>query len=674
MADIKNFSLVGVGSKLQFGKGGAKVFQASDAFSFKTANEQNYANISVAAPTDDNHAATRKYVDDRIQGLDVKKSVKVATTGPITLSAVQMIDDVMVAVGDRVLVKDQADPKQNGIYVVAVSAWVRSSDANGSNLNANAFAFVEDGTLNHDTGWTLSTNDVIVVDTTPLTFTQFSAAGTIVAGNGLKRTGQLIDVVGTTGRVLVTAAGVDIDPSYVGQGSITTLGTVTAGTWNGATVDVAHGGTGATSFTANGLIIGNGVGPLTSLAVGAAGTVLKSNGTTLVFGTNGIDDLSDVTVTSAATGEVLKYNGTAWINAKLSASDIVYKTGTVADELAALTGSVANMSSARIVDNKNAPTSMVATDETSGAVTIDAKGVNDLATRVAAFTSGALADTSGVYSNATAGEFKFAVESTNDNANLRLAAKGPLGEVIIGDSSSTSQIVADTDSDLILAGGESADIGGDLILRGGLGTNGAGKVIIQTGEGFNHTNFVSPLGSTSQGVLTSGTTSFTIGTTGLADNIDLVLAPKGTGSVSVGNAVISHVAAGVADQDAVNVKQLTDNIAAVTAVAGNKVGSLQTREIDVTTSTMNIGAVVKGMVRRVMVKITTPYSVGAQLTIGHAGAASDLVDANMVDETAVGVYEINAGFNYATDTQLVVTVTGSPAAGAATLVVEYVQA
>lgn len=674
MADIKNFSLVGVGSKLQFGKGGAKVFQASDAFSFKTANEQNYANISVAAPTDDNHAATRKYVDDRIQGLDVKKSVKVATTGPITLSAVQMIDDVMVAVGDRVLVKDQADPKQNGIYVVAVSAWVRSSDANGSNLNANAFAFVEEGTLNHDTGWTLSTNDVIVVDTTPLTFTQFSAAGTIVAGNGLKRTGQLIDVVGTTGRVLVTAAGVDIDPSYVGQGSITTLGTVTAGTWNGATVDVAHGGTGATSFTANGLIIGNGVGPLTSLAVGAAGTVLKSNGTTLVFGTNGIDDLSDVTVTSAATGEVLKYNGTAWINAKLSASDIVYKTGTVADELAALTGSVANMSSARIVDNKNAPTSMVATDETSGAVTIDAKGVNDLATRVAAFTSGALADTSGVYSNATAGEFKFAVESTNDNANLRLAAKGPLGEVIIGDSSSTSQIVADTDSDLILAGGESADIGGDLILRGGLGTNGAGKVIIQTGEGFNHTNFVSPLGSTSQGVLTSGTTSFTIGTTGLADNIDLVLAPKGTGSVSVGNAVISHVAAGVADQDAVNVKQLTDNIAAVTAVAGNKVGSLQTREIDVTTSTMNIGAVVKGMVRRVMVKITTPYSVGAQLTIGHDGAASELVDANMVDETAVGVYEINAGFNYATDTQLVVTVTGSPAAGAATLVVEYVQA
>lgn len=674
MADIKNFSLVGVGSKLQFGKGGAKVFQASDAFSFKTANEQNYANISVAAPTDDNHAATRKYVDDRIQGLDVKKSVKVATTGPITLSAVQMIDDVMVAVGDRVLVKDQADPKQNGIYVVAVSAWVRSSDANGSNLNANAFAFVEEGTLNHDTGWTLSTNDVIVVDTTPLTFTQFSAAGTIVAGNGLKRTGQLIDVVGTTGRVLVTAAGVDIDPSYVGQGSITTLGTVTAGTWNGATVDVAHGGTGATSFTANGLIIGNGVGSLTSLAVGAAGTVLKSNGTTLVFGTNGIDDLSDVTVTSAATGEVLKYNGTAWINAKLSASDIVYKTGTVADELAALTGSVANMSSARIVDNKNAPTSMVATDETSGAVTIDAKGVNDLATRVAAFTSGALADTSGVYSNATAGEFKFAVESTNDNANLRLAAKGPLGEVIIGDSSSTSQIVADTDSDLILAGGESADIGGDLILRGGLGTNGAGKVIIQTGEGFNHTNFVSPLGSTSQGVLTSGTTSFTIGTTGLADNIDLVLAPKGTGSVSVGNAVISHVAAGVADQDAVNVKQLTDNIAAVTAVAGNKVGSLQTREIDVTTSTMNIGAVVKGMVRRVMVKITTPYSVGAQLTIGHAGAASELVDANMVDETAVGVYEINAGFNYATDTQLVVTVTGSPAAGAATLVVEYVQA
>lgn len=674
MADIKNFSLVGVGSKLQFGKGGAKVFQASDAFSFKTANEQNYANISVAAPTDDNHAVTRKYVDDRIQGLDIKKSVKVATTGPITLSAVQMIDGVMVSVGDRVLVKDQADPIQNGIYVVAVSAWVRSSDANSTTLNANAFTFVEQGTLNQDTGWTLSTNDPLVVDTTPLTFTQFSAAGTIVAGNGLARAGQVLSVVGTTDRVLVTAAGVDIAPTYAGQSSITTLGTVTAGTWKGAAIDVAHGGTGATSFITNSLIIGNGIDPLTSLAFGAAGTILKSNGTSLVFGTNGIDDLSDVTVTSAATGEVLRYNGTAWINAKLNASDIVYKTGTVSDELAALAGSVATMSSARIVDNKDAPTAMVATDESTGVVTIDAKGVAGLATRVASFTSSVTSDTSGLFSNATAGEFKLSVDSANDNANLRLAAKGPLGEVIIGESSSTSQIVADTDSNLILAGGDSADIGGDLILRGGLGTNGAGKVIVQTGDGFNHTNFISPLNTTSQGFLTSGTTSFTIGTNGVENNIDLVFAPKGTGNINVSNAVISHVAPGVADQDAVNVKQLTDGIAAVTAVAGNKVGSLQTRELDVTTSTLNIGAVVKGLVRRVMVKITTPYSVGAQLTIGHAGAESELVDASMVDESAVGVYEITAGFNYVADTQLVVTVTGSPVAGAATLVVEYVQA
>jgi hypothetical protein len=672
MADIKNFSLVGVGTKLQFGKGGAKVFQASDAFTFRTANEQSYANVSVAAPTDDNHAATRKYVDDRVQGLDVKQSVKVATTAAITLSGGQLIDDVMVSAGDRVLVKDQADATQNGIYTVAVSAWVRSSDANGTNLTASAFTFVEQGTTNHDTGWTLSTDDAIVVGTTPLNFTQFSSAGLIVAGDGLVRNGQEIKVVGTNGRILVNADSIDIDSTYLGQASITTLGTITTGTWNGATIDVAHGGTGATTFTPKALIIGNGTGPLGTLAVGAAGTILKSDGTNLSFGTNGIDDLSDVTITSPVTGQALKYNGTAWINAKLSASDVTYNAGTVSDELIALASDIANLSSTRIVDNKTTPTSMVATDESVGVVTIDAKGVSDLATRVATFASGPNADTSGVFSNLTAGEFTFSIDSLEDNVNLRLNAKGPLGEVIIGETGSTSEIVADRDANLIVAGGDSDTVGGDLVLRGGNGTLGSGDVIIQTGAGNTHTNFIMTTGSTSQGKLISGTTSFTYSTGGSEVDIDLILAPKGAGKISANSTTIVNVANGVAPTDAVNVSQL----ASVVGDAGvaNKVGSLQTREITLSTATMNIGEVIKGLVRRVMVKVTTAYSAGAQLTVGRVGAVDELVDANMIDETSVGLYDMNVSTNYATDTQLLVTVTGGPAAGAAVLVIEYIQA
>lgn len=671
MADIKNFSLVGVGNKLQFGKGGAKVFQAGDAFTFRTANEQSYANVSVAAPTDDNHAATRKYVDDRVQGLDVKQSVKVATTGPITLSAGQLIDDVMVSAGDRVLVKDQSDATQNGIYVVAVSTWVRASDADTNTLTANAFTFVEQGTVNHDTGWTLSTDGAIVVGTTSLAFTQFSSAGLIIAGNGLVRNGQTLDVVGSSGRILVNQDSIDIDPTYVGQASITTLGTVASGTWNGTTVDVAHGGTGATTFTQNALILGNGTGPLATLAVGAAGTILKSDGTNLSFGTNGIDDLSDVTITSAIDGQSLRFNGTAWINAKLSAADITYNAGTVATALTELSGTIANLSSARIVDDKDAPTAMVATDETSGVVTIDAKGLEGLATRVATFASSEDANVSGLFSNLTAGEFTFSVISDEDNVNLRLNAKGPDGQVIIGESGATSEIIADRDSNLIVSGGDSDAVGGDLVLRGGNGALGSGDVIIQTGTGNTHTNFVVTPGSTSQGRLISGTTSFTYSTGGQEANIDLVLAPKGTGKIDANSAVVSNVADGVADNDAVNVSQL--NAVVGDAGVANKVGSLQTREITLSTASMNIGTVIKGLVRRVMVKVTTPYSVGTQLTVGTAATADELVDANMIDETAIGLYDMNVSTTYATDTQLTVTVTGGPSAGAAILVIEYIQ-
>lgn len=673
MADIKNFSLVGVGTKLQFGKGGAKVFQASDAFTFRTANEQSYANVSVASPTDDNHAATRKYVDDRVQGLDVKQSVKVATTGPITLSAGQMIDDVMVAAGDRVLVKDQADPTQNGIYVVAVSSWVRSSDADTNTLTPNAFTFVEQGTVNHDTGWTLSSDGPITVGTSSINFTQFSSAGLIIAGNGLVRNGQTLDVVGSSGRILVNSDSIDIDPTYVGQPSITTLGTVATGTWNGSTVDVAHGGTGANTFTANGLVIGNGTNALSSLGVGAAGTILKSDGTTLSFGTNGIDDLSDVTITSAITGQTLRYNGTAWINAKLSAADITYNAGTVSDELTTLSNSIANISSARIVDNKTAPTAMVATDESAGVVTIEAKGIDDLSTRVATFVSGPNANVSGLFSNMTAGEFTFAINSDEDNVNLRLNAKGPLGEVIIGETGATSEMKADDDSNFIIAGGDSATaVGGDLVLRGGNGALGSGDVLIQTGNGNTHTNFVATTGSTSQGRLVSGTTSFTYSTGGSEANIDLVLAPKGTGKIDANSSVISNVANGVADNDAVNVSQL--NAVVGDAGVSNKVGSLQTREITLSTGSMDIGSTIKGLVRRVMVKITTAYSAGTQLTVGTAAVPDELVDANMIDETSVGLYDMNVSINYAVDTQLKVSVTGGPAAGAAVLVVEYIQA
>jgi len=171
----------------------------------------------VADPTNPQDAATKAYVDAQSQGLDIKPSVLVATTANITLSGTQTIDGVSVGAGDRVLVKDQTDASENGIYVVAAEAWSRSADAAGAKVTPGMFTFVEQGSVGADSGWVLTSDSPIVVDTTELDFTQFSGAGNITAGTGLTKTGNTI--------ALDTSAGYGVRKAAadIGDGSATSL-------------------------------------------------------------------------------------------------------------------------------------------------------------------------------------------------------------------------------------------------------------------------------------------------------------------------------------------------------------------------------------------------------------------------------------------------------------------
>lgn len=228
-------------------------------------NSQKITNL--ATPTADTDAATKAYVDAARSGLDVKTSCRAATSANITLSGTQTIDGVAVIAGDRVLVKDQTTASANGIYVVAAGAWSRSTDADtDAEVHAGMFTFIEEGTLYADSGWVLTTNNPIVVGSTSLTFAQFSGAGQITAGAGLTKTGNTIDAVGTANRITVNADSIDIASTYVGQTSITTLGTIGTGTWNGSTIGVAYGGTGATTLT--GILKGNGTSAFTAAVDG----------------------------------------------------------------------------------------------------------------------------------------------------------------------------------------------------------------------------------------------------------------------------------------------------------------------------------------------------------------------------------------------------------------------
>jgi len=204
-------------------------------------------------PTDDNHAATKAYVDAARSGLDVKQSVRVATTAAVLLASgledTDVIDGVTLATGDRVLVKNQGTASENGIYVVQASgAAVRATDFDGTGeVSGGAFTFVEEGTVNADSGWVVTSNGAITIGTDAIAWVQFSGAGQITAGNGLTKSGNTIDAVGTAGRISVSSDAIDIDSGYIGQNTITTLGTIATGTWEATDVAVEHGGTNAST-------------------------------------------------------------------------------------------------------------------------------------------------------------------------------------------------------------------------------------------------------------------------------------------------------------------------------------------------------------------------------------------------------------------------------------------
>lgn len=193
-------------------------------------NGLNMSGVKIAAlgaPTTDTDAATKAYVDSVAQGIDAKASCLVATTANITLSGTQTIDGVAVIAGDRVLVKDQTSAAENGIYVAAASTWSRASDANTWDELAAAFTFIEQGTVNANSGYICTATAGGTLGSTAVTWTQFSGAGQILAGTGMTKTGNTLNVnTASSSRIVVGAD--EIDLAVTG---------VTASTYKSVTVD-----------------------------------------------------------------------------------------------------------------------------------------------------------------------------------------------------------------------------------------------------------------------------------------------------------------------------------------------------------------------------------------------------------------------------------------------------
>ena len=201
-------------------------------------NSQKVTNLALCTANTD--AASKAYVDSVAQALDVKDSVVVATTGNGAISTAyangQTVDGVTLSTGDRILLKDQTSGSVNGIYNVNASgAPSRASDmATGANAAGN-FVFVEKGTVNGNNGF-VCTTDVAVVGTNALTFTQFSGAGQVIAGDGIQKSGNTLslDLKANSGVVISsTELAIDLSASAIA-----------------GTLAIGDGGTGATTASA----------------------------------------------------------------------------------------------------------------------------------------------------------------------------------------------------------------------------------------------------------------------------------------------------------------------------------------------------------------------------------------------------------------------------------------
>lgn len=262
---------------------------------------------NVGAPSASTDAATKGYVDSVAEGLKPKAAARLASTGNLSLSGLSAIDGVTPVANDRILVKDQTDAEDNGIYVAAAGAWSRSSDFDSlspiDEING-AMVAVQEGTTNAGKVF-VQTGTVTTLGTDPINFVFFNSSASLVGGDGITVSGSNISVDhdGEGLQFVATQLALELDGSTLSKSS--------------SGLKVADGGITGTQLAASvaGSGLSGGAGSALSVNVDGQGLEISADQLTL--------ELDGSTLSKSASG--LKVASGGITNTEVNASaGIVY--------------------------------------------------------------------------------------------------------------------------------------------------------------------------------------------------------------------------------------------------------------------------------------------------------------------------------------------------------------